>query len=56
MSPSSLTSLLREKASELGFELVGAIPVSRSKTIDIYNAGSKKAMPVQWLIWNVTQS
>ena len=42
MSPSSLTSLLREKASELGFELVGAIPVSRSKTIDIYNAWLKK--------------
>ena len=42
MSPSSLTSLLREKASELGFELVGAIPVSRSKTIDIYNGWLKK--------------
>ena len=42
MSPSSLTSLLREKASELGFELVGAIPVSRSKTINIYNAWLKK--------------
>ena len=42
MSPSSLTRLLREKASELGFDLVGAIPVSRSKTIDIYNAWLKK--------------
>ena len=42
MRPSSLTLLLREKASELGFELVGAIPISRSKTIDIYNAWLKK--------------
>ena len=42
MSPSSLTRLLREKANELGFDLVGAIPVSRSKTIDIYNAWLKK--------------
>ena len=42
MSPSSLSRLLREKASELGFDLVGAIPVSRSKTIDIYNAWLKK--------------
>ena len=42
MRPSSLTNLLQEKASELGFDLVGAIPVSRSKTIDIYNAWLKK--------------
>ena len=42
MSPSSLTRLLREKANELGFDMVGAIPVSRSKTIDIYNAWLKK--------------
>ena len=42
MSPSSLTRLLQEKASELGFDLVGVIPVSRSKTIDIYNAWLKK--------------
>ena len=42
MNPSSLTHLLREKAIELGFDLVGAIPVSRSKTIDIYNAWLKK--------------
>ncbi|MEE2599222.1 MAG: tRNA epoxyqueuosine(34) reductase QueG [SAR324 cluster bacterium] len=42
MSPSYLSRLLREKASELGFDLVGAIPVSRSKTIDIYNAWLKK--------------
>ena len=42
MSPSSLSRLLREKASELGFDLVGAIPVSRSKTIDIYNSWLKK--------------
>ena len=33
---------LVEKASELGFDLVGAIPVSRSKTIDIYNSWLKK--------------
>ena len=42
MRPSSLTGLLREKANELGFDLVGAIPVSRSTTIDIYNAWLKK--------------
>jgi epoxyqueuosine reductase len=42
MKPSSLTHLLQEKASELGFDLVGTIPVSRSKTIDIYNAWLKK--------------
>ena len=42
MSPSSLTRLLQKKASELGFDLVGVIPVSRSKTIDIYNAWLKK--------------
>ncbi len=42
MRTSSLTHLLQEKASELGFDLVGAIPVSRSKTIDIYNAWLKK--------------
>ena len=42
MRPSSLTRLLREKANELGFDLVGAIPVSRSTTIDIYNAWLKK--------------
>ena len=42
MRPASLTRLLREKAKELGFDLVGAIPVSRSKTIDIYNAWLKK--------------
>ncbi|MBT4015935.1 MAG: tRNA epoxyqueuosine(34) reductase QueG, partial [Deltaproteobacteria bacterium] len=37
-----LTRLLSEKANELGFDLVGAIPVSRSTTIDIYNAWLKK--------------
>ena len=42
MRPSSLTRLLSEKANELGFDLVGAIPVSRSTTIDIYNAWLKK--------------
>ena len=42
MTPSSLTHLLREKAKELGFDLVGAIPVSRSKTIDVYNSWLKK--------------
>ena len=42
MSPSSLTCLRQKKASELGFDLVGVIPVSRSKTIDIYNAWLKK--------------
>ena len=42
MIPSSLTQLLRKKAKELGFDLVGAIPVSRSKTIDVYNSWLKK--------------
>ena len=42
MRPSSLTRLLREKANELGFDLVGAIPVSRSKTIDVYNSWLNK--------------
>ena len=42
MIPSSLTHLLRKKAKELGFDLVGAIPVSRSKTIDVYNSWLKK--------------
>ena len=42
MIPSSLTHLLREKANELGFDLVGAIPVSRSKTIDVYNSWLNK--------------
>ena len=41
MIPSSLTQLLRKKAKELGFDLVGAIPVSRSKTIDVYNSWLK---------------
>ena len=42
MGSPSITSLIKEKARELGFDLVGAIPVSRSKTIDIYNAWLKK--------------
>ena len=42
MNSSSLKSLLQEKAIELGFDLIGAIPVSRSKTIEIYNAWIKK--------------
>ena len=42
MRTPTLTSLIRKKASELGFDLIGAIPVSRCKTIDIYNAWLKK--------------
>ena len=42
MNSTSLKSLLQEKAIELGFDLIGAIPVSRSKTIEIYNAWIKK--------------
>ena len=42
MRSSALTRLIHEKACELGFDLVGAIPVSRSKTIDIYNSWLKK--------------
>ena len=42
MRTPTLTSLIQKKASELGFDLIGAIPVSRCKTIDIYNAWLKK--------------
>ncbi len=36
MSPATITRLLREKALNLGFDLFGVVPVSRSKTIEIY--------------------
>ena len=42
MSPATLTRLLREKASALGFDLFGVVPVTRSKTIEIYRAWLKK--------------
>ena len=42
MSPTTLTRLLREKASALGFDLFGVVPVSRSETIEIYRAWLKK--------------
>ena len=42
MSPATLTRLLREKASALGFDLFGAVPVSRSETIEIYRDWLKK--------------
>ena len=42
MSPATLTHLLREKASALGFDLFGVVPVSRSETIEIYRAWLKK--------------
>ena len=42
MSPATLTRLMREKASDLGFDLFGVVPVSRSETIDIYRAWLKK--------------
>ncbi|MCS5545794.1 MAG: tRNA epoxyqueuosine(34) reductase QueG [SAR324 cluster bacterium] len=42
MSPATLTRLLREKASALGFDLFGVVPVSRSETIEIYRAWLKK--------------
>ena len=42
MNASKITRLLREKASNLGFDLFGVINVSRSKTIDIYNNWLKK--------------
>lgn len=42
MSPATLTRLLREKASALGFDLFGVVPVSRSETIDIYKAWLNK--------------
>ena len=42
MNQSSVNRLILEKANELGFDLVGFIPVSRSKTIEIYNAWLQK--------------
>ena len=42
MSPTTLTRLLREKASALGFDLFGVVPVSRSLTIEIYRAWLNK--------------
>jgi len=42
MSPATLTPLLREKASALGFDLFGVVPVSRSETIEIYKDWLKK--------------
>ena len=51
-----LTRLLREKASALGFDLFGVVPVSRSETIGIYRAWLEKAMPEQWNILNAIQS
>jgi len=42
MSPATLSRLLREKASALGFDLFGVVPVSRSETIEIYRAWLKK--------------
>ena len=42
MSPTTITRLLREKALNLGFDLFGVVPVSRSKTIEIYRDWLKK--------------
>ena len=42
MSPATLSRLLREKASALGFDMFGVVPVSRSETIEIYRAWLKK--------------
>ena len=42
MNPATLKSLLHEKALTLGFDLFGVVPVSRSKTIEIYKAWLKK--------------
>ena len=42
MSPATITRLLREKALNLGFDLFGVVPVSRSKTIEIYRAWLNK--------------
>jgi len=42
MNHSSINRLIRKKANELGFDLVGFTPVTRSKTIEIYNAWLKK--------------
>jgi len=42
MNHSSINRLIQKKANELGFDLVGFTPVSRSKTIEIYNAWINK--------------
>ena len=42
MSPATITRLLREKALNLGFDLFGVVPISRSKTIEIYRDWLKK--------------
>jgi len=38
----SIKSLIKKKATELGFEIVGVAPVSRSKTIKVYKDWLKK--------------
>ncbi len=42
MKSNSINKLISRKATELGFDLVGFAPVSRSKTIEIYNNWLKK--------------
>ena len=42
MNHSSINLLIKKKANELGFDLVGFTPVSRSKSIGIYNAWLKQ--------------
>ena len=38
MSPKALKDAIRQKAGELGFELVGMVPVQPSNTHEIYKA------------------
>ena len=42
MSPKALKDAIRQKAGELGFELVGMVPVQPSKTHEIYKAWLEK--------------
>ena len=42
MSPKALKDAIRQKAGELGFELVGVVPVQPSNTHEIYKAWLEK--------------
>ena len=42
MGPKALKDAIRQKAGELGFELVGMVPVQPSNTHEIYKAWLEK--------------
>ena len=42
MGPKALKDAIRQKAGELGFELVGMVPVQSSNTHEIYKAWLEK--------------